>query len=122
MASVSYARAGMACLPVVGPFVSIWNAELSARELAEKQRSQANMVEAVCEKIRIYSICGLVGNIATVALTVRLVALGILTGILPAGAITVFSIWALLQSYHVGRYTQYLDQQSVPSTPLRRPS
>lgn len=133
MESVSYLRAGAACFPIIGPFVSVYNtiqlqtsspldvtdsvnlsllrmrATLAAlQENAEALRSVQNELETkksafkreylpLREKAQIYCICGLVGNVLSIAATVGLVALGILGKV--AGPIAIFSFAIQAVSY-----------------------
>ena len=117
MTNISYMRAGASCLPLVGPFVGLYNAlevknELSSRHLSlsnlrytitgvqktlaaltgtqegvdksaqeqERQRAELkNKCLSASQKGCLYAICGIVGNVLSIATLVGLVALGILS-------------------------------------------
>lgn len=118
MQSISYVRAGVSCLPLVGPLVGAFNAAELERDLSWNAVTdtvlqtrigvillQANVMqlaggnveneqvqrdvegwEAIrrngysldCQKARIYTICGIVGDVLSIAIVVGLIASGIL--------------------------------------------
>lgn len=126
MTSISYPRAIASCLPMVGPFVAVYNvlkadreiprgfaadmgfapalrnlerlfqvfsgqgvSEQQAREVDTIRNRRISDVLLLLEEKRLYTICGLVGSVLSVACIVGLVALGILKtylGFLGVGA------------------------------------
>lgn len=99
MASTSYVKAGLSCLPFVGSFVHIYNtseimpklnaesfvfANLSLQGNTPAFHESRNKMINFYSECKTYSICALLGNALSVASLVSLVAFGILGAGIPS--------------------------------------
>jgi hypothetical protein len=142
-------RAGLSCLPLVGPFIAMYNAlevkgELSlsspldqlsltaaslsrlagtlsplsgntegvdkANEPLEScQHELTKRLLSVSQKGRLYSICGIVGSVLSVATEVGLIALGILTVVPGVVAAAYFTFQVAVLSYNLYRHNKNIQ-------------
>ena len=87
MNNISYLRAGVSCVPVIGPFVGLYNM-LEVHQSIASYRGHMHatgepnplLLSRASQNGRTYSACAIVGNVLTLALIVGLVAFGILSG------------------------------------------
>ena len=120
MQNISYLKAGLSCLPIVGPVVGLYNeykmrGEISALRITGLASGEfkANLPE-LSEKGYRYSVCAVIGNVLTVAVEVGFIALGILTGL---SAIATVGLFAGLAFMHTEDALTY----SYGNIALRRP-
>lgn len=94
MASGSFAKAGACCTPIIGPIIS------SYLKLQEIKKSNPQGLQ----NARLYSICGAVGSVLSIATTVALIALGVLTVVPGIIIATVYVVVACMHLYNANRF------------------
>ncbi len=147
MSNISYVRAGASCLPMIGPFVALYNAievkkemevaldplvdslismkvglihrfrmetpfsalNEARQELQISQNEFRNKYLLPAQKGRIYAICGIAGNVLSVALLVALTAFGVLSGIVPVTWGVVFTFQAIVLSWNLYQHNKTIQ-------------
>lgn len=110
----NYPRAIVTCLPVIGPFVSL---AASACGCYMNWRTELNSNTNSMKRERIYSICGIVGGVLTIALLATLIILRITPTSAATNAryviIGISSALVLYRLYQVYTLTQAINKREA---------
>jgi hypothetical protein len=122
MNNISYLKAAAFCVPVVGPIVStptilhiydklLFHTDTDAiyEDVTPMSPQDEPFLDTI-QKGRIYSICGLIGSILSVALAIKVIALGILVGTSGTIAIASFTLLAFMHGCNLYRCKEQLQR------------
>lgn len=149
MSSISYVQAGASCLPIIGPFIALYNmldvldegaldsfsaavtkaqasiiltqgtfaahkkdlggVNKAIQEVEKLNTEMQNKYLPISEKASVYAICGIAGNILSIAAMITLVAFGILGSAASAICCACFAFQAVCWGYSFYQCNQAIE-------------